>query len=98
MRAVYVTPDARAATVAEQTSLPPFPAEEVDTAEAVDQITAALYGVAGTARRIHDQVDAEDPTSSDMLHAILERLEQLAWMIDSENRIANHSIPRSIQE
>jgi len=98
MRAVYVTPDARAATVAEKTSLPPFPAEEVDTADTVDKITAALYGVAGTARRIHDQVDAEDPTSADMIHAILERLEQLAWMIDSENRVANSSIPRSIQE
>jgi len=27
-----------------------------------------------------------------------ERVEQLAWMIDSENRVANSSIPRSIQE
>jgi starvation-inducible DNA-binding protein len=29
---------------------------------------------------------------------VLERLEQLAWMIDSENRIANRSIPRPIHE
>lgn len=98
MRALYVTPDGRAATVAEQSSLAPFPADEVDTAETVDLITAALYAAAGTARRIHDEVDEEDPTTADILHAILERLEQLAWMIDSENRIANRSIPRAIHE
>lgn len=98
MRAIYVTPDGRAATVAEKSSLPDFPAEEVDTAETVDLITAALYAVAGTARRIHDDVDAEDPTTADLLHAILERIEQLAWMIDAENRVANRSIPRPINE
>ena len=96
MRAVYVTPDARAVTVAEQTSITPFPTGEVDTGETVDLITAALYAATGTARRIHDDVDAEDPTSADILHTILERLEQLAWMIDAENRVANRSIPRSV--
>jgi starvation-inducible DNA-binding protein len=98
MRAIYVTPDGRAATIAAQTSLAPFPADEVDTGETVDLITDATYATAGTARRIHDDVDAEDPTTSDLLHEILERLEQLAWMIDSENRIANRSIPRPIHE
>ena len=96
MRAIYVTPDARAATVAEQTSLQPFPATEVNTAEVVDLIGAALYAVAGTARRIHDDVDAEDPTTADILHTVLERLEQLAWMIDAENRVANKSQPRQL--
>ena len=98
MRAVYVTPDARAATVAAKTSLTPFPADEIDTADCVDAIAAALYAVAGTGRRIHDEVDADDPTSADIIHTILERLEQLAWMIDAENRIANNSIPRSMHE
>jgi len=96
MRALYVVPDARSASVAAQTSLPEFPATEVDTAETVDRIVAAIYAVAGTARRIHDEVDAEDPTTADILHTILERLEQLAWMIDAENRVANASAPRSI--
>lgn len=98
MRAIYVTPDGRAATIAAQTSLAPFPADEVDTGETVDLITDASYATAATARRIHDDVDAEDPTTSDILHEILERLEQLAWMIDSENRIANRSIPRPIHQ
>jgi starvation-inducible DNA-binding protein len=98
MRAVYVTPDARSATVAARTSLPEFPADEIDTADCVDAIVAALYAVAGTGRRIHDEVDEDDPTSADIIHTILERLEQLAWMIDAENRIANNSIPRSMHE
>jgi starvation-inducible DNA-binding protein len=98
MRAIYITPDGRAATVAARSTIAPFPADEVDTGETVDLITAALYATAATARRIHDDVDAEDPTSADILHGILERLEQLAWMIDSENRIANRSIPRPIHE
>jgi starvation-inducible DNA-binding protein len=96
MRAVYVIPDGRAATVAERSSLPEFPTGEVNTAQAVDLIVASIYAVTGTARRIHDDVDAEDPTSADILHAIIERLEQLAWMIDSENRVANASLPRPI--
>ncbi|MFC7493529.1 MULTISPECIES: Dps family protein [unclassified Nocardioides] len=96
MRAIYVTPDGRAATVAAQSSLPDFPTGEVNTAQTVDLVAASLYAVAGTARRIHDDVDAEDPTTADILHAIIERLEQLAWMIDSENRVANASLPRPI--
>ncbi|MBB3043830.1 starvation-inducible DNA-binding protein [Nocardioides soli] len=96
MRAIYVTPDGRATTVAAQSSLPDFPTGEVNTAQAVDLIAASLYAVSGTARRIHDDVDAEDPTTADILHAIIERIEQLAWMIDAENRIANSSLPRPI--
>ena len=55
-----------------------------------------MYGVAATARRIHDDVDAEDPTSADLLHTIIERVEQLAWMVDAENRTADKSIPANL--
>jgi len=96
MRALYITPDGRSATVAEETSLAPFPPNEVDTATTVDLITAALYAVAKTARTIHDDIDAEDPTTADLLHSILDRIEQLAWMIDAENRVANQSRPAQI--
>lgn len=98
MRAIYVTPDARAKTVAASTSLAEFPNAEVNTGDCVDLIVAAIYAVAGTGRRIHDEVDEEDPTSADLIHTILERLEQLAWMIDAENRVANSSRPRSWTE
>lgn len=97
MRAIYVTPDGRSRTVAEQSSLPEFPAGEVSTSQTVDLITSSLYAVSATARRIHDDVDAEDPTTADILHVIIERLEQLAWMIDAENRVADSSLPRPVQ-
>lgn len=96
MRALYVVPDGRSATVAHQTTLAPFPNGEVDTAACVDLIVAAMYGVAETARRIHDDVDAEDPTTADLLHTIIERIEQLAWMVDAENRVAGASLPQNV--
>ena len=70
----------------------------MDTAETVDLITGAIYSTVGTIRDVHDGVDEEDPTTADILHGVLERLEQLAWMIDAENRIANRSIPRPLHE
>jgi starvation-inducible DNA-binding protein len=97
MRALYITPDGRSATVAAKTTLAPFPTGEVDTATTVDLTTAALYAVAKTAREIHDDVDSEDPTTADLLHTILERIEQLAWMVDAENRVAGQSEPRPVQ-
>ena len=93
MRAVYVIPDGSSARIAAQTSLPPFPTGEIETREAVDKIVASLYAVTGTARRIHDDIDAADPTTADLLHSIIERIEQLAWMVDAENRTANRSVP-----
>ncbi len=98
MRAIYITPDGRAETIAKTTSIDQFPEGEVDTAKTVDLIVAALYATSDTAREIHDDVDAEDPTTADILHGILERLEQLAWMIDAENRTANESRPQQIHE
>ena len=96
MRALYITPDARTGTVAEDTSLAPLPATEVDTATCVDLVVASLYATAKTARDIHDDVDSEDPTTADLIHSILDRLEQLAWMIDAENRVANQSKPAQL--
>jgi starvation-inducible DNA-binding protein len=86
LRALHATPDGRSATVAEQTSLPEFPNGEVDTEETVDLITERLESVVRTMREVHDQVEEEDPTSADLLHAIIARLEQLAWMVSAENR------------
>ncbi|MDQ8046316.1 MAG: DNA starvation/stationary phase protection protein, partial [Solirubrobacteraceae bacterium] len=98
MRALYITPDGRSATVAKQTSLPSYPQGEVDTAETVDLITERLYAVAGTIREVHDDVDEADPTTADMFHEMLEFLEQQAWMVSAENRVAGKSTPKPIDE
>ena len=86
MRALHAVPDGRSATIAKTTSLPEFPAGEVSTTETIDLVTERLEAAVGTVRDVHDAVDEEDPTSADLLHAIIERLEQFAWMVSAENR------------
>jgi starvation-inducible DNA-binding protein len=86
MRALFATPDGRSRTVGATSSLDEFPEGEVSTHETVEMITARLYQAVGTMRDVHDEVDEEDPATADILHAIIDRLEQLAWMVSAENR------------
>lgn len=86
MRSLHALPDGRSDIVAETTTLPEFPQGEIDTSEVIDLMTERLDAVATTCRDVHDDVDDEDPTSADILHAILERVEQLSWMVSAENR------------
>jgi starvation-inducible DNA-binding protein len=86
MRALHAVPDGRSDTVAASTTLAEIPNGEIDTAIAVDLITQRIEAAVGTMRDVHDQVDAEDPTSSDILHQMIEKFEQFAWMIAAENR------------
>ncbi|WP_311260009.1 DNA starvation/stationary phase protection protein [Microbacterium sp. WCS2018Hpa-9] len=86
MRALHAVPDGRTDTIAESTSLPAFPMGEVSTTDTIDLVTARLDAVVATIRDVHDAVDEEDPTSADILHAVLESLEQFAWMVSAENR------------
>ena len=86
MRALHTVPDGRSDTVAAGTTLPQFPAYEHSTGEVVDLITARVYATVDTIRRVHDAVDAEDPSTADILHQLIDGLEKLAWLIKSENR------------
>ena len=86
LRALDAVPDGRSDTVAATTSLPEFPAYEHSTAEVVDLITARIYAAVETLRTVHDTVDAEDPSTADILHQLIDGLEKLAWLLKSENR------------
>lgn len=86
MRALHALPDGRSDTVSATTTLPEFPHGEIATTKVVDLITERLEDAAGTCRDVHDTVDEEDPTTADILHAIIESLEQYAWMVSAENR------------
>ena len=98
MRALYITPDGRSKTVSANTSLPEFPEGEVDTAETINLVAQRLYATVGTMRGVHDAIDEEDPSTADLLHAMIIRLEQFAWMVSAENRVANKSEPKPIHE
>ena len=54
MRALHGIPDGRSDTVAATTSLPEYPAGEIDTAETVDLVTIRLEATVATMREIHD--------------------------------------------
>jgi starvation-inducible DNA-binding protein len=86
MRALDAVPDGRSDTVAASTSLPEFPAYEHSTGEVVELITARVYAAVATLRAVHDDVDAEDPSTADILHQLIDGLEKLAWLVKSENR------------
>ena len=86
MRALDAVPDGRSDVVAATTSLPEFPPYEQNTSEVVDLVATRVYATVGTLRAVHDDVDADDPSTADLLHQITDQLEKLAWMIKSENR------------
>jgi starvation-inducible DNA-binding protein len=39
----------------------------------------------GTMRAVHDAVDADDPSTADLLHELIDGLEKQAWLIKAEN-------------
>ena len=86
MRALDAVPDGRSDTVAATTTLPEFPAFERSTADVVDLVTARINATVDTIRSVHDAVDAEDPSTADLLHGLIDGLEKQAWLIRSENR------------
>ena len=89
MRALNAEPDGSSPTVAATTTLEPLPHGEISTHDAIGLITTRLDATAATMRRVHDQIDEEDPTTADLLHAVIEKLEQYSWMTSAENRSPN---------
>jgi len=85
MRALRAIPDGRSETVTATTSLRRLPSGEINTHEAVELMAARATAVATRARSVHDAVDAQDPTSADLLHQIIETFEKFAWLMGAEN-------------
>lgn len=85
LRALDAVPDGRSDTVVATTTVPAIPPGLVGATEAVDLITTRIYAVVATIRTVHDDVDAADPATADLLHAIIDDLEKEAWLLKSEN-------------
>jgi starvation-inducible DNA-binding protein len=86
IRAVNAVPDGRSDTVTASTTLPAMPPSALSTTETVDLVTSRIYAAVDTIRAVHDDVDAADPSSADLLHEIIQDLEKAAWMLKSENQ------------
>src|SRR6195952_2852423 len=68
MRALNAVPDGRSDTVTATTTLPVITPLELSTTETVDVITTRIYAAVDTVREVHDDVDAADPSTADLLH------------------------------
>ena len=49
-------------------------------------IAERILNAVNVIRAMHDEVDEQDPTSADLLHAILEGLEKQRWMLAAQLR------------
>lgn len=85
MRALDAVPDGRSDTVVAKTTVPVIPPGLLGSNETVEIIATRIHAVVGTIRAVHDDVDAADPSTADLLHAIVDDLEKHAWMLKSEN-------------
>lgn len=88
MRALDAVPDGRSDTVVEKTTIPAIPPGLLSATETVEMITTRIYAAVGAIRAVHDEVYAADPSTADLLHAIIDDLEKQAWLLKSENRTA----------
>jgi starvation-inducible DNA-binding protein len=86
MRALDSVPDGRSDTITASTTLPTLPPAELNTTDTVELITTRIYAAVDTIPTVHDDVDAADPSTADLLHSIVHELEKAAWMLKSKNR------------
>jgi starvation-inducible DNA-binding protein len=88
MRALDAVPDGRSDTVVATTTVPAVPPGLLSVTEVVDMISNRIYAVVGTIRTVHDDVDAADPSTADLLHGIIDDLEKEAWLLKAETGTA----------
>jgi starvation-inducible DNA-binding protein len=90
MRALQVVPDGRTRTVVDTTTLEAFPAGEIGVDRACAVIAERILDAVNVIRAVHDEVDEQDPTSADLLHAVLEGLEKQRWMLTAQLRLMSN--------
>lgn len=85
-RALAWAPDGRRETVASGSSLPPVPEGEIADMAVVELTTALLVGAIGTARAAMEQAGEYDAVTEDLLHQVVQTLEEHAWMFSAQGR------------
>jgi starvation-inducible DNA-binding protein len=88
MLALCAVPNLRALTVATSGTLMPLPWHRLSAAEAVDLIANNLRTAVRTIHDVHDEVDAADPVTSQLLHTIVGQLERHARILSAGHRAA----------
>lgn len=98
MRALHALPDGGSSTVTADNRLDKFPAGLTSAKDRVKLTTARLLRTMKTMPNVHDQVDEKDYTSADLLHAGIERLKQLAWMVHAKTLAPRASFTAPAEE
>lgn len=81
MRALQASPDGRSDTVCQQSRLAAFPAGTQPVPNVTDVIADRVATAVATARQFRDRIDAEDPATTDLMHALIQDLEKHHWML-----------------
>lgn len=81
MRALQASPDGRSDTVCHQSRLASFPAGSESVSYVTDVIADRVATAVATTRQVRDRIDAEDPPTTDLLHALIQDLEKHHWML-----------------
>jgi starvation-inducible DNA-binding protein len=83
-RALSWAPDGRRDTVAASSSLPPLPEGEIADTDVVVHASALLLQAVSTARHAMEQAAEYDPVTEDLLHQVVQALEEHAWMFSAQ--------------
>ena len=83
LRALGAVAHGQAATVAASTTLTALPDDQIPDTAAIELAARSTRQTVATVRGVRDAVDAEDPASADLLHAVITSLEAQAWLLES---------------
>ena len=79
-------PDGRAATVAADSELPALDTGPQRDRTLVDALTGILTAAAIRTRSGCDRIEDVDPTTADILHGVIAKLEEQLWMISVQTQ------------
>ncbi|MFC8846007.1 MULTISPECIES: Dps family protein [unclassified Micromonospora] len=82
--AVGFNPDGRAATVANQSTLPTLDHGDVEEGTAVEVVVDALFALIRTLRQAVADTAASDPISQDLLVGVTAAVEQQHWLFRAQ--------------
>ena len=74
-------PDGLARTVAARSPLEPLPEGQILDEDVIAAFTRLLTDATGEVRTRMDRIEDLDPVTADILHGVVEKLEEQAWMV-----------------
>jgi len=82
--AIGFNPDGRAATVADQSTLPILDHGDIEDGSALELMIDALFGLIRTLRQVVADTATSDPISQDLLIGITATVEQQHWLFRAQ--------------